>query len=127
MDTQIVFSIMFVIFALIMVSAGIFTKKWVSETSDYILAGREVSLLINIMGVSAIGFAGTTVSLTPIYNIMELKVPLYGVYLFCFWAYTLGCCFQILSGMIQTLLVFRNETGRVKRSCLCTFVGLCGI
>ena len=101
MDTQIVFSIMFVIFALIMVSAGIFTKKWVSETSDYILAGREVSLLINIMGVSAIGFAGTTVSLAPGYAI------LYGIKGSLIW----GCIYSAF-GLILYGLLFSNFVRR---------------
>ncbi len=134
MDTQIVFSIMFVIFALIMVSAGIFTKKWVSETSDYILAGREVSLLINIMGVSAIGFAGTTVSLAPGYAI------LYGIKGSLIW----GCIYSAF-GLILYGLLFSNFVrrcgaqtlpeylemrydGRVRNVVACgTIVGLCGI
>lgn len=70
MDVNVIFSIMFIIFAAIMIGAGVYTKKWVQDSSDYILAGRQVSLPINIMGVAAIGFAGTTVALAPGYSIL---------------------------------------------------------
>ena len=70
MSVHVIFSLFFIVFAAIMVSAWIFTKKWVAETSDYIIAGREVSLFILIMGVTAIGFAGTTVALAPGYAIL---------------------------------------------------------
>ena len=98
MSVQLTFSIFFIVFASIMVGAGVISKKWVSDTSDYILAGREVSLLINIMGVSAIGFAGTTVALAPGYSI------LYGIKGSLLW----GCIYAAL-GLIfygQVLLYF---------------------
>ena len=45
-----------------------------------------MSLLINIMGVAAIGFAGTTVSLSPGQAILYgIGVLLFGSYLLCFW------------------------------------------
>ncbi len=65
-----VFLVMFVVFSAILVGAGIYSKRWVSEASDFILAGREVSTLINIMGVCAIGFAGTTIALAPGFSVM---------------------------------------------------------
>ena len=58
-----VFVIMFVVFIAILVGCGFYAKRWVSEAADYVLAGREVSTFINMMGVIAIGFAGTTVAL----------------------------------------------------------------
>ena len=134
MNVQIIFSILFIIFAVIMVSAGIFTKKWVSETSDYILAGREVSLLINIMGVSAIGFAGTTVSLAPGYSI------LFGIKGSLLW----GCIYAALGLMFyglvfskfvrrcgaQTLAEYleMRYDSKVRNVVACgTIIGLCGI
>lgn len=134
MDTQVIFSIFFVIFAAIMIGAGVISKKWVSDTSDYILAGREVSLLINIMGVAAIGFAGTTVSLAPGYSI------LYGIKGSLLW----GCIYSAL-GLIFYGLVFSDfvrkcgaqtlpeylemrYSGKVRNVVACgTIVGLCGI
>lgn len=134
MNLQVVFSIMFIVFAAIMVSAGIFTKKWVSDTSDYILAGREVSLLINIMGVAAIGFAGTTVSLAPGYSI------LYGIKGSIIWGCiyaALGLMFygQIFSKFIrrcgaQTLpeyLEMRYDSKIRNVVSYGTIIGLCGI
>lgn len=60
-----VFLILFVIFCAILVGCGVISKRWVRESSDYILAGREISTFINMIGVCAIGFAGTTVALAP--------------------------------------------------------------
>ena len=134
MDTQTIFSILFIIFTGILVSAGVLTRRWVSETSDYILAGREVSLLINIMGVAAIGFAGTTVSLSP------GQAILYGIKGSIIWG-TIYCAFGLmLYGLIfsnfirrcgaQTLpeyLEMRYD-GRVRNVvAFGTIIGLCGI
>lgn len=134
MSVQVTFSIFFIVFAAIMVGAGVISKKWVSETSDYILAGREVSLLINIMGVAAIGFAGTTVALAPGYSI------LYGIKGSLLW----GCIYAAL-GLIFYGQVFANfirrcgaqtlpeylemrYSSRVRSVVSCgTIVGLCGI
>ena len=134
MDKQIIFSVFFIVFAAIMISAGVISKKWVSDTSDYILAGREVSLLINIMGVAAIGFAGTTVALAPGYAL------LYGIKGSLIW----GCIYAAL-GLIVYGQVFSNfirrcgaqtlpeylemrYDGKVRNVVACgTIVGLCGI
>lgn len=134
MNVQVVFSIFFIVFAAIMVGAGVISKRWVSDTSDYILAGREVSLLINIMGVAAIGFAGTTVALAPGYSI------LYGIKGSLIW----GCIYAAL-GLIVYGQVFSNFIRRcgaqtlpeylemrydskVRSVVACgTIVGLCGI
>ena len=69
MSSTTIFLIMFVTFSAILVGAGVYSRRWVSESSDYILAGREVSTIINTMGVCAIGFAGTTVALGPGFTI----------------------------------------------------------
>lgn len=134
MDINVIFSIMFVIFASIMVGAGVYTKKWVSETSDYILAGREVSLLINIMGVAAIGFAGTTVSLAPGYAIN------FGIRGSFIWGFVYAALGLILYGQVfskfirtcgaQTLPEFleMRYDGKVRNVVSYgTIIGLCGI
>ena len=134
MDVQIIFGIFFIVFAAIMVGAGVFSKKWVSDTSDYILAGREVSLLINIMGVAAIGFAGTTVSLAPGYSI------LYGIKGSLIWGIIYSALGLIFYGLVfskfiringaQTLpeyLEMRYD-GKVRNVVATgTIIGLCGI
>ncbi len=60
---------LFVIFGLVffvaLVYVGFLTRKWIHDTSDFILAGREVSTALNIFGVAAIGFAGTAISVVP--------------------------------------------------------------
>ena len=63
MSTTIVFAIFCVIFCVLLIGVSMISKKWINDSSDFILAGREVSLLLNIMGVAAIGFAGTSIAL----------------------------------------------------------------
>ncbi|NLJ45168.1 MAG: sodium:solute symporter family protein, partial [Treponema sp.] len=65
-----IFLVMFILFSAVLVGAGIYSKRWVSESSDFILAGREVSTFINMMGVCAIGFAGTTIALAPGFTVL---------------------------------------------------------
>lgn len=57
--------VMFAIFAGILLYGGYKSRKWINDSSDYLLAGREVSMLINVFGVAAIGFAGTSIALCP--------------------------------------------------------------
>ena len=65
MSFNVIFIIMFAVFGAVLVGGGIATRKWIKDSSDYLLAGREVSLLINIFGVAAIGFAGTSITVMP--------------------------------------------------------------
>ena len=54
MPSNVVFLILFVIFCGILVGCGVISKRWVRDSSDYILAGREISTFINMIGVCAI-------------------------------------------------------------------------
>jgi SSS family solute:Na+ symporter len=65
-----IFSIVFIVFLGILLLGGIISRRWVKESSDFILAGREVSTLINMMGVCAIGYAGTAIALNPGFSIL---------------------------------------------------------
>ncbi|HBY57133.1 MAG TPA: sodium:solute symporter [Candidatus Atribacteria bacterium] len=65
-----VFGIFFVIFGVLMTFIGFVTKKWIGRSSDFIVAGREVNLIVNILGVASIGYAGTTLALSPAFTIM---------------------------------------------------------
>lgn len=58
---NVIFVVIFVIFCAFLLGAGPISKRWV-ESSDFVLAGREISTPINVVGVIAIGFAGTTVT-----------------------------------------------------------------
>ncbi|MDR7857618.1 sodium:solute symporter family protein [Tissierella sp.] len=134
MNVQVIFTIFFIVFAAIMVGAGMYSKKWVSDTSDYILAGREVSLLINIMGVAAIGFAGTTVSLAPGYSI------LYGIKGSLIWGVIYSALGLIFYGLVFSKFIRTNGAqtlpeylemrydGKVRNVvAVGTIIGLCGI
>lgn len=57
--------VMFAVFAGVLLYGGYATRKWINDSSDYLLAGREVSLIINMFGVAAIGYAGTSITLCP--------------------------------------------------------------
>ena len=65
-----IFGIYSVIFVALLIGAGIIAKKWVSDSDDFILAGREISTPINTLGVVAIGFAGTSITLAPGFSVL---------------------------------------------------------
>ncbi|MBU8907623.1 sodium:solute symporter family protein [Desertibacillus haloalkaliphilus] len=65
MSFNFVFLLYSFIFIVILLYGGWVTKKWISGSNDYFIAGREVGLLINVFGVAAIGFAGTMITLGP--------------------------------------------------------------
>ncbi|MGB9903638.1 MAG: sodium:solute symporter family transporter [Desulfotomaculales bacterium] len=65
MRPEMVFLLFFAVFAVVLAYAGWITRRWVNDSSDFILAGREVSLIINVFGVAAIGYAGTSIALGP--------------------------------------------------------------
>lgn len=66
-----VFIIMFAAFLLILLGGGLITRNWVKNSNDFLIAGREVGLVVNIFGVAAIGFAGTIITLGPGLAIMN--------------------------------------------------------
>ena len=70
MNGTVVFTIFFVVFLGLLLLGGLISRRWVKESGDFILAGREVSTWINIMGVCAIGFAGTAIVLGPGFSIL---------------------------------------------------------
>lgn len=101
MSATTIFLIMFVIFAAILVGAGIYSKRWVSESSDFILAGREVSTFINIMGVCAIGFAGTTIALAPGFTVFA------GFKASAAWSLIYCICGLMLFGLLYSSFIRR--------------------
>lgn len=67
---NVIFSIYAIIFVAMLIGAGFVAKKWVTDTDDYIIAGREISFPINTLAVVAIGFAGTSITLAPGFSIL---------------------------------------------------------
>ncbi|MBM7631058.1 sodium:solute symporter family protein [Geomicrobium sediminis] len=65
MSFNLLFLFMLLTFGLILVVASLVTRKWIRSSNDYLIAGREVGMIVNIFGVAAIGFAGTMISLGP--------------------------------------------------------------
>ncbi|RLF77681.1 sodium:solute symporter family protein, partial [Thermococci archaeon] len=70
MGTAAIFTIFFAIFGVIMIIVGWITRKWIGRSTDYLVAGRQINLLVNSLGVAAIGYAGTTLTLSPAFTIM---------------------------------------------------------
>ena len=97
-----IFIVLFVLFIAILVGCGFYAKRWVSEASDFVLAGREVSTVINMMGVIAIGFAGTTVALSPGFSIM------YGLKNSMAWGLIYGIAGLLLYGVLWGKFVRLN-------------------
>lgn len=91
------FLVLFVIFCAILVGCGIVSKRWVKDSSDYILAGREISTFINMIGVCAIGFAGTTIALAPGFAV---QLGLVGSWT---WGIIYGVC-----GLLLFAVLFAN-------------------
>lgn len=60
-----IFIVMFSAFLLLLLGGGLMTRKWVKNSNDFLIAGREVGLIVNVFGVAAIGFAGTIITLGP--------------------------------------------------------------
>lgn len=65
-----IFLVFLVIFGVIVNWLGVRARSLIKGSSDYIIAGREVNLLVNIFGVAAIGYAGTTLTLSPSFALM---------------------------------------------------------
>lgn len=65
MSFNVTFIIMFALFFVLLLSGGFITRKWVRNSNDFLIAGREVGLIVNVFGVAAIGFAGTIITLGP--------------------------------------------------------------
>ncbi len=70
MNVEVLFAILAVLFLALLVYGGILTRKWIADASDFILAGREVNTVLNIFGVAAIGFAGTSITLSPGFGVL---------------------------------------------------------
>lgn len=135
MSSQAVFGIFFGVFAIFLVWIGWITKKWISDTSDYILAGREVNLLVNVAGVTAIGFAATSITFGPGFTILygfkgsfvalALIYPIFGLvfYGILFSSYIRRCGAHTLPEWLE----MRFSSGTRTIITIATIIGLIGI
>ncbi|MDK2867205.1 MAG: solute:Na+ symporter, family [Clostridiales bacterium] len=134
MGSSTIFIIIFIIFCGFLIGAGLFSKKWVKESSDFVLAGREISTPINIVGVCAIGFAGTTVTLAPAFTLN------YGLIGGIGWGAVYAVCGLMLFGLLysnfirrsgaQTLpeyLEMRYDSKTRSVVAITSVIGMCGI
>ena len=134
MSANVIFVIIFVIFCAFLMLAGLISKRWVKESSDFVLAGREISTPINIVGVIAIGFAGTTVTLAPGFTVQ------YGLLGGLGWGGIYSGCGLLLFGLIysnfirrcgaQTLpefLEMRYDGTTRSVVAVTSVIGMCGI
>lgn len=134
MTANAIFVIIFIIFCAFLIGAGVFSKRWVKESDDYVLAGREISTLINVVGVCAIGFAGTTVTLAPGFTIQ------YGLFGGLAWSLIYSICGLTLFGLLyskfirlsgaQTLpefLEMRYDGKTRSVVAITSVIGMCGI
>lgn len=134
MGSNAVFVIIFIIFCAFLLSAGLISKRWVKESSDFVLAGREISTPINTVGVCAIGFAGTTVTLAPGFTIQ------YGLLGGLGWGCIYAVCGLLIFGLLyanfirrsgaQTLpefLEMRYDGHTRSVVAITSVIGMCGI
>ncbi len=84
MNSTLLFIIFFVVFGVVLNWLGIRARKWVQGSSDFIVAGREVSLLVNILGITSIGYAGTTLALSPAFALMGGALKAFFMLGFCY-------------------------------------------
>ena len=98
---NVVFVIIFIAFIAFLIVSSLIAKNWVKETDDYVLAGRQISTPMNIFGVIAIGFAGTTMALSPGFAV------LYGFGGSVGWAVIYSFCGLALFGLLYANFIRR--------------------
>lgn len=90
------------IFLGIMFTIGLATRKFVKNASDFLLAGREMGLGLNLMGFIASGFAGTTVTLMPSFTMT------YGLFGAIIYVGSFAGIGMVLYGVLFSKLIRRS-------------------
>jgi len=85
----------FVIYSAIMIIISQRMSRWIESSSDYLLAGREVSTWVNWFSISAIGYAGTAIAYGGLFPI-----------LFGFLGSITWCFFYAILGVLVYGVVF---------------------
>lgn len=101
MTSTTIFFAMFLVFSAILVGMGIYSRRWVSDSSDYILAGREISTPVNMMGICAIGFAGTSIALAPGFSVLN------GFKTSFLWSFIYAVCGLFIFALIYAKFIRR--------------------
>jgi len=96
--------IVMAIFLAFLIAIGVLSKRYIAGAQDFLLAGRELSLPINVFGVVATGFAGTTLALAPGFAI---RFGFWGTFMFAFGYAILGIC---LYGLFFSKTIRRSGT-----------------
>ncbi len=79
--------IVMAIFLMLLAGVGIYSKRFVVEADDFLLAGRELGAAILVFGVVASGFAGTTLTLAPG---LGIRLGFWGTFGFAFFYAIVG-------------------------------------
>lgn len=74
-------------FLLLLAGVGVYSKRFVVEANDFLLAGRELGSAILVFGVVASGFAGTTLTLAPG---LGIRLGFWGTFGFAFFYAIVG-------------------------------------
>lgn len=85
----------FAIYVGIMILLSERAMKWIASSSDYLVAGREISPWVNWFAVSAIGYAGTAITFGPMFSI-----------LFGFWGNVAWAVMYSIGGVFLYGLIF---------------------
>jgi solute:Na+ symporter, SSS family len=134
MSGTVISALFFLVFGVVMLWCGAITRKWASAGgSDYLIAGRGISLAVNAFGVGAIAFAGTTIAYVP------GLTALFGAWGWIGWAITiwigfvgygyLAAPYARASGAytLAEWLGMRFDSKTRTLILICTTVGLIGI
>lgn len=87
-----------IIYLVLMVGAGLYAKRWVSDADDYLLAGREFGGIVNTVELCAVALGGTLLTFVP------SLVMGYG-FLAAFIGYVVAlglgyCCYGLIYGKL---------------------------
>jgi SSS family solute:Na+ symporter len=86
------------IYLVIMIGAGIYAKRWVTDSADYMLAGREFGGVANVMELCAVALAGSLLTFVPTLVLnYGLKTAIVGYICMLGLGY---CCYGIIYGKL---------------------------
>ena len=131
---NIIFIVSLILFAVVLVLIGVLSRKQVSDSSDFILAGRGIGFWMNVLNTISIGFAGTSIAFNPGFTVMfgfrdslvySVIVALigYGGYGLICGKFVRTCGAQTLAEWMET----RYDSKTRNIISIGGIIGLCGI